>query len=113
MGQSIQDGVMIDKERPTSYLTFKDIADGVSNTLAISEDAAWSDGQWINGQNVFVVSYPINTPPNGDNEIRSKHPGGANGLFCDGSARFLSQEMELDTLKAICTRAGKEIIEPF
>jgi prepilin-type N-terminal cleavage/methylation domain-containing protein/prepilin-type processing-associated H-X9-DG protein len=110
---SMQDGVMIDKERENGYIGIKEIADGTPFTLMVTEDAAWTEGQWINGQNVFVVSWPINTPPNGDNEIRSKHPGGANGLFCDGSARFLVQEMETDALKGICTRAGKEIIQPF
>jgi prepilin-type N-terminal cleavage/methylation domain-containing protein/prepilin-type processing-associated H-X9-DG protein len=119
MGQTLQpsatmqDGVMIDKEKGTNYLGIKDITDGVSYTLMISEDAAWADGQWINGQNVFVVSHEINSPPNGDNEIRSKHPGGANGLFCDGSVRFLNQELDSNTLKGICTRAGKEIIQPL
>jgi prepilin-type N-terminal cleavage/methylation domain-containing protein/prepilin-type processing-associated H-X9-DG protein len=110
---SMQDGVMIDKEIGVDYVSIKEIPDGTSFTIMISEDAAWTDGQWINGQNVFVITWPINTPPNGDNEIRSKHPGGADGLFCDGSVRFLFQEMELETLKGIVTRAGKEIIQPF
>jgi prepilin-type N-terminal cleavage/methylation domain-containing protein/prepilin-type processing-associated H-X9-DG protein len=119
MGQTLlpsdtfQDGVMIDKEKGASYIGIKEISDGTSSTLMVSEDAAWTDGQWINGQNVFVVSWPINTPPNDDNEIRSKHPGGANGLFCDGSARFLVEEIETDVLKGICTRAGKEAIRAF
>jgi prepilin-type N-terminal cleavage/methylation domain-containing protein/prepilin-type processing-associated H-X9-DG protein len=119
MGQTLQpsitmqDGVMIDKEKGVNYISIKEISDGTSYTIMISEDAAWTDGQWINGQNVFVVSWPINTPPNGDNEIRSKHHGGANGLFCDGSVRFLFQEMDLNTLKGIVTRAGKEVIQPF
>jgi prepilin-type N-terminal cleavage/methylation domain-containing protein/prepilin-type processing-associated H-X9-DG protein len=110
---TLEDGVMIDKEPETGYLAIKDISDGTAHTLMVSEDAAWNDGQWINGQNVFVVSWPINTPPNGDNEIRSKHPGGANGLFCDGSVRFLVSELDTDTLKGICTRAGKEVIQTF
>jgi prepilin-type N-terminal cleavage/methylation domain-containing protein/prepilin-type processing-associated H-X9-DG protein len=119
MGQTLkpsatfQDGVMIDKEPGTSPIQIKDIRDGAPYTLLISEDAAWQDGQWINGQNVFVISWPINYPPNGDNEIRSKHSHGANALFCDGGVRFLDQEMDLDTLKALATRAGGETIDPF
>jgi prepilin-type N-terminal cleavage/methylation domain-containing protein len=111
--KSIQDGVMIDQEKSTRLLRIQNIRDGASYTLMISEDAAWTDGQWINGQNVFVISWPINTPPNGDNEIRSKHRGGADGLFCDGGARFLREDMDRDTLKAICTRSGGETIDPF
>jgi prepilin-type N-terminal cleavage/methylation domain-containing protein/prepilin-type processing-associated H-X9-DG protein len=89
-----------------------EIVDGTSHTLIISEDSAWADGQWINGLNIFDQAYAINwEPPPGtakENEIRSDHSGGANGLFCDGTARFLSQGMDIHVLGAICTRAGGE-----
>jgi len=92
-----------------------EIRDGTSNTLTISEDSGWKDGQWINGRNVFDQRYAINyEPPYSymfENEIRSNHPGGANGLFADGSARFLSESMDIKTLAAICTRAGGEIVQ--
>ena len=85
--------------------------------MIVSEDGGWPDGQWINGRNVFDQAYAINyRPPPGEfveNEIRSQHPGGANALFCDGSARFLAEQMKLDTLAAICTRAGGEIVDGF
>jgi prepilin-type processing-associated H-X9-DG protein len=89
-----------------------DIRDGTTNTLIVSEDSAWMDGQWINGENVFEVVCKINSDIV-DNEIRSNHPGGANGLFCDGSVRFLNEETNLKTLAAICTRAGGEIVDEF
>ncbi len=87
-----------------------DIRDGTSNTLMISEDCGFTDGQWINGLNIFDQAYAINQAPPWENDIRSDHPQGANGLFCDGSARFLSQNMSLPVLAAICTRAGGEPI---
>ena len=93
------------------------IRDGTSTTLIVSEDSAWADGQWINGMNIFDQAYAINyEPPPGtykENEIRSEHTGGANGLFCDGSVRFLTEQMDLKTLAAICTRAGGEIVGEF
>ena len=67
--------------------------------------------QWINGLNVFDVSAPINTAK--ENDLRSKHPGGVNGLMADGNARFLSQDMDLNILAAICTRNGKEPVGEF
>lgn len=95
-------------------IAIREIPDGTSTTLIVSEDAAWPDGQWINGRNVFDQAYPINyRPPPGqymENEIRSTHPGGAQGLFCDGSVRFLREEMEDEILAAICTRAGGEVV---
>lgn len=96
-----------------------EIRDGTSNTLIVAEDSAWADGQWINGLNIFDQAYPINFPPDpaigiyAENEIRSDHPGGANGLFCDGSAHFLSQQMDSKTLAAICTRDGGEIVGDY
>jgi prepilin-type N-terminal cleavage/methylation domain-containing protein len=86
-----------------------EITDGLSTTLMISEDSAWPDGQWINGRNVFDQAYAINavvTPL--ENEIRSLHPLGANALLADGSARFISQSIELGVLSAICTRGSGE-----
>jgi prepilin-type N-terminal cleavage/methylation domain-containing protein/prepilin-type processing-associated H-X9-DG protein len=89
------------------------IPDGTAQTLILSEDSGWLDGQWINGRNIFDVAYAINRAPAFENDIRSKHPGGANGLFCDGSARFLKESMELKTLAALCTRAGRETVLDF
>ena len=100
-------------------ISIVEITDGTSHTLIISEDGGWPDGQWINGRNIFDQAYAINFPPdpeNGiypENEIRSDHPGGANGVFCDGSVRFLTESMDLRTLAAICSRAGGEIIGEF
>lgn len=86
-----------------------EITDGASSTLIVSEDSSFLDGQWINGRNVFDQAYPINRAPAFENDIRSLHPGGANGLYCDGSARFLEQTMPMPILAAICTRAGREL----
>ena len=97
-------------------ISIHEIADGTFSTLIIAEDSNWTDGEWINGLNIFDQAYAINFPPNPaagifpENEIRSRHPGGANGAFCDGSVRFLSETMDLHALAAICTRAGGEII---
>jgi prepilin-type processing-associated H-X9-DG protein len=45
-----------------------------------------------------------------DNEIWSDHPGGAMALWCDGSSELLSEDTELDAVRAMCTRARNEIV---
>ncbi len=47
----------------TTPITFSMITDGMSNTLIVSEDAGFPDGQWINGNNVFEQAYAINAAP--------------------------------------------------
>ena len=90
-----------------------DVHDGLSNTIIVAEDAAWSDGQWINGRNIFDQAFPINAAPDFENDIRSFHTGGANVVLADASAKFLSQDMEKRVLAAICTRAHGEPVSAF
>ncbi|MGA2060304.1 MAG: DUF1559 domain-containing protein [Thermoguttaceae bacterium] len=95
----------------SQYVRILDVKDGTSHTLIVSEDSESLDMQWIFGGNVFDVSAPINTA--NENDLHSKHPYGVNGLMADGNARFLSQGMDMNTLSAICTRAGGEPLGEF
>jgi prepilin-type N-terminal cleavage/methylation domain-containing protein/prepilin-type processing-associated H-X9-DG protein len=42
--------------------------------------------------------------------FRSQHPGGANFLFVDGSARFLKQTIAFEVYRGLSTRRGGELI---
>jgi prepilin-type processing-associated H-X9-DG protein len=42
--------------------------------------------------------------------ISSDHPGGASALFVDGSVQFLQERLRPDTLSALATRDGGEIL---
>ncbi len=88
----------------------RDIADGLSHTILVGECAsgAWADGQWINGRNLFDQAYAVNWPT-WEDELRSRHPGGAQALFGDGSVRLLAETLDTRVLAASCTRAGGEI----
>jgi prepilin-type N-terminal cleavage/methylation domain-containing protein/prepilin-type processing-associated H-X9-DG protein len=95
----------------TRSICIAEIIDGAANTLIVSEDSvpAADFGQWINGNNVYDVSCAVNHAPALENDIKSYHPGGANGAFCDGSVRFLTESMDINVLAAICTRDGREL----
>jgi len=42
--------------------------------------------------------------------FRSRHPGGANFVFGDGSVKFIRDAIDLGTYRAIGTRNGKEVV---
>ena len=94
-------------------IRFRDIIDGTMHTLMISEDAGFPDGQWINAWNLFDQAFSINRAPKFENDIRSMHPQGANGLFSDGSVSFLNENIDLELLASLCTRNGKEEITDY
>lgn len=91
----------------------RNITDGSSNTIIVAEDSDFNDGQWINGLNIFDQAFAINAAPAFENDIRSRHPGGANAAFADGHVSFLPENLDLQTLAAICTRAGGEVVSGF
>ena len=41
---------------------------------------------------------------------RSYHPGGVNAAFCDGSVRFIKDSINLNTWRALGSKAGGEVI---
>ena len=67
-----------------------------------SIDGASTDGMTLVG--------PCSMNCTNDYEIYSFHTGGANTCFGDGSVRFLNQTLTIQTLAALVTRAGGEII---
>ena len=91
-------------------VTMRQITDGGSHTIIVAEDTGRGttmDGQWADGENIFDAGGAVNALQN--NEIWSDHPGGAQALLCDGSVRWLGEEMNLAVLAALCTRAGGEV----
>ncbi len=94
-------------------ISARDVRDGLSQTIIVAEDTGRAGGDpqhgtWADGQNIFDVTMPINRSQN--NELWSDHRGGVNATFCDGSVRFLSENVATDVLFALCTRDGQEII---
>jgi prepilin-type N-terminal cleavage/methylation domain-containing protein len=103
------DGLFINEKA----FQFRDVFDGLSNTVAISEDVGGPDRHWINGRNIFVVAHGINDPTAWvyDNEIRSDHEGGAMLLYADGRTEFVTESIDKRLLGKLVTRAKLEVVE--
>lgn len=118
--------------------SMRDLTDGSSSTLLVGE-SAWNfpdymftsgacSGQVRWGFTYWSSPYPLATafttlgPFNpkkmeGDSSrlssFRSEHIGVVNMLMCDGSARYVSENIDHNLLNSLATRSGGEIIGEF
>lgn len=87
----------------------EDIKDGGSNTLMVVEvtnaKIPWTSPQDFDTR---TMSFRVNDPRRPG--ISSKHPGGANVVFADGSYRFVGDAITPGNLHALMTIAGGEAI---
>jgi prepilin-type processing-associated H-X9-DG protein len=78
------------------------ITDGTSNTIMLVE----TDKQ-------IPWTKPEDLPFDPDKELPKfggLHESGFNACFCDGSVRFIQSDINKDTLKALITRDGGEVV---
>jgi prepilin-type N-terminal cleavage/methylation domain-containing protein len=129
----------------TAY-ALRDILDGTSNTLMISElkggkvsndirGLIWYQqfvgfnaftgpnstipdyiGSWCTSAANAVMPCVSAAPAGAANTYmasRSQHVGGVQSVFCDGAVRFISENIDINTWRALSTRAGSELVSEF
>lgn len=107
------------------------VSDGTSTTMAVLEDHHWqnkstpgiafADNLWMGGYAIHSTKMQINFDPstpgvNGNfvcDQWSSIHVGGAHGLLCDGSVRFVGENVDWTVRRALGTRAGGEVLGEF
>lgn len=116
-------------------VSIRDVTDGTTNTIFVGEAPDGVHSVWIGHKNVFDQSAPINSryssstswsscqvPPSSPNlgricdfgqEFHSYHPGGSQFLLVDGSARFISENIDFLLLAALLSRSGGEVVAGF
>jgi prepilin-type N-terminal cleavage/methylation domain-containing protein/prepilin-type processing-associated H-X9-DG protein len=118
----------------------RDIRDGTSNTIALGEvrpRCSWHvrDG-WMHINSLWIatsapINYPscpgepgfdaVNTDINGnwygkwgcEQGFKSRHPGGCQFVFCDGSVHFLSENIDYMTYQKLGDRRDRKVIGEY
>jgi prepilin-type processing-associated H-X9-DG protein len=107
---------------------FADITDGTSNTLLLGDkrmdltylgqfqsddNEGYSDG-WDHDVERLTTAQPAPDTHNGsgwgEEKFSSSHTGGFNIVLADGSVRFVSYSISLQTFSALGTRNGGEVL---
>jgi prepilin-type N-terminal cleavage/methylation domain-containing protein len=74
---------------------------------------------WIDGQHCYLhVDVPNHRscgfyPTKATMPPSSRHEGGVHSMLCDGSVRFISENIDLHTWRGLGSRDGKEVLGEF
>lgn len=89
----------------------RDLVDGTSTTISVVE-VVDSDISWMEPRDLTFEQAGLGiNRPGSQPGIRSRHGGGAQFLFCDGSVHYLNNEIPHDTLQKLLTATGGEEVE--
>lgn len=115
------DGIFNNARRP---MGISDISDGTSKTFIVGEVTGGESGSrkgriwptWSIRATMWGINGPGTIPGDGtwgtlasDYGMSSYHPGGCHFLMADGSADFVLETMDAQTMAYLTTRAGGEV----
>jgi prepilin-type N-terminal cleavage/methylation domain-containing protein len=113
------DGVFFHNSR----IRFKNIVDGLSKTFVVGERSSHLGGStWVGvvpggEESMARIVGSGDLPPNPANldsghldDFSSAHPSGTQFLFADGAVNLIGDEIDPAVYRAMCTRAGNEIL---
>ncbi|GAB5443053.1 MAG: hypothetical protein Fues2KO_34020 [Fuerstiella sp.] len=89
----------------------RDITDGTSNTMMITESTN-TDVPWAAGGQT-MISLTQEPYINGPDGMGGPYRGGCNVSFADGSVRFLSEFTDPEVVRALATMSGAEVVGPL
>ncbi|MGE5190927.1 MAG: DUF1559 domain-containing protein [Deltaproteobacteria bacterium] len=112
-----------------SRTAFRDVIDGLSNTLSMGERGIPDSLYWGfhicgygnidgkgDGDNVLTTKFGLGPGlPDGNHNLHfwSYHTGGGHFQLMDGSVRFISNSINFATFQALSTKRGREVIGEF
>jgi len=106
---------------------FRDITDGSSNTMVMMETPLEKDSStrgpfwaaFVTTAGITAYDYKINRPASATNPktnyatAGSEHVGGCHVLLGDGGVRFLSENIDMTTQRALASIANGEVVGAF
>jgi prepilin-type N-terminal cleavage/methylation domain-containing protein/prepilin-type processing-associated H-X9-DG protein len=127
-GLTIGNGMFSSRDATGGKITLAaDVPDGTSNTFLAGEDIpslnAHCSWPYANGSlGTCAIPPNQNVPYRGGGiylgwpdlySFRSRHTGGLQFVFADGSVHFISQSIALITYRALASRNGGEVIQDY
>ena len=124
-GLNVGNGMFASRDDiPANKITLTSVPDGTSNTFFVGEDIpalnAHCTWPYANGSLGTCAIPPNHNVPYAGGDIytgwpdlysfRSRHPGGLQFGFADGSVRFIRDTIPLTVYRAFATRNGGEIV---